>query len=82
VASFSQDVKRNLKKIYIYPHLLYIYNVFIYIISALNATNSQHFGTANFPANNAAEHSKRPYSLVLFIPVGAGTVPACTRKKN
>ena len=27
---------------------------------------------------------KRPYmySLVLFIPVGAGTVPACTRKKN
>jgi hypothetical protein len=25
---------------------------------------------------------KRPYSLVLFIPVGAGTVPACTRKKK
>ena len=24
---------------------------------------------------------KRPYILVLFIPVGASTVPACTRKK-
>ena len=24
---------------------------------------------------------KRPYSLVLFIPAGAATVAACTRKK-
>jgi hypothetical protein len=24
---------------------------------------------------------KHPCSFVLFIPVGAGTVPACTRKK-
>ena len=23
-----------------------------------------------------------PYNLVLFIPLGAGTVPACTREKN
>ena len=25
---------------------------------------------------------KRPYSLVLFIPVGAGKLPACTRKNK
>jgi len=25
---------------------------------------------------------KRPYSLVPFIPVGAGAAPACTRKKK
>ena len=34
-----------------------------------------------FPQTSPRKNRKRPYSLVLFIPVGAGTVPACTRKK-
>ena len=40
---------------------MYTYEAFIFILRALkglNATNSQHFGTANFPANVAAVRGK------------------------
>ena len=33
------------------------------------------------PQTSPRKTRKRPYSLVLFIPVGAGKLPACTRKK-
>ena len=33
------------------------------------------------PQTSRQKIRKRPYSLVLFISVGAGTVLACTRKK-
>jgi hypothetical protein len=33
------------------------------------------------PQTSRRKNLNRPYRLVLFIPVGAGTVPACTRKK-
>ena len=33
------------------------------------------------PRTSRRKIRKRPYSLLLFIPVGAGTVPACTREK-
>jgi hypothetical protein len=33
------------------------------------------------PQTSPRKTRKRPYSLVLFIPVGAGAAPACTRKK-
>ena len=34
------------------------------------------------PQTSPRKNRKRPYSLVLFIPVGAGMMPACTRIKN
>jgi hypothetical protein len=33
------------------------------------------------PQTSPRKTRKRPYSLVLFVPVGAATVAACTRKK-
>ena len=34
------------------------------------------------PQTSPRKTRKRPYSLVRFIPVGAGAAPACTRKKK
>ena len=36
-------------------------------LKGLNATNSQHFGTANFPANIAAENSKTSVHVHVCI---------------
>ena len=33
------------------------------------------------PRTSRRKTRKRPYSPVLFIPVGGGKVPACTREK-
>ena len=49
----------------------------------LYATKSQHFVEQPIsPQTSPRKTRKRPYSLVLFILVGAGAAPACTRKKN
>ena len=46
-----------------YMYMFNTCNILLYFINeaalkGLNATNSQHFGTANFPANIAAENFK------------------------